>query len=128
MEKELRRLIREKTYKTKFDLLIDTSTKQEDQTKYVTNAGYKHFCYDAFTKGDLRVVASTTYLTYLLDPNDRDSTYITSDNLLQFSDNRSGLIIRGEELFDTRIKLDLHNKFGKELCFCKDLIHALTFI
>jgi hypothetical protein len=118
MEKELKRLIREKNYRTKFELLIDTGTKQQEQSKYTTNPGYKHFCYDAFTKGDLRVVASTTYIL----GSDDDSAYITLGDLLQFSHNRSGLIIRGEELNDTKIKIGLNSKTDLYMDFCKNLI------
>jgi hypothetical protein len=117
-KKEFKRLIREKTYRTKFELLIDTSTKQLERSKYTTNLGCKHFCYDTFTKGELRVVASTTYI---LDSDD-DTAYITPDHLLQFSDNERGLIIRGEELNDTRIKIDIHNNTYHDKHFCKNLI------
>jgi hypothetical protein len=126
MKKEFKRLIREKTYRTKLDLLIDTSGKQQKQSETMTSLEYKHFCFDAFTKGDLRVVANTTYMLNN-DPEIGDSDlYFTSIQLPQFSENRNGLIIRGEELQDKTIKVDVHTESGQndyfELYLCKTLI------
>jgi hypothetical protein len=68
--------------------------------------GCKHFCCEVFRKGELRVVASTTYI---LSPEDFNA-YITSSELLTFTDVKSGLIIRGEVLHSKRIKIDPHSK------------------
>jgi hypothetical protein len=62
MKNGFKRLIREKTYRTKFDLLVDTTSKQKAQPKEIANSGYKHFCYTILAKGDLRVVVNTTYM------------------------------------------------------------------
>jgi hypothetical protein len=119
MKKEFTRLIREKTHRTKFDLLVDTSSKLEERSKYTTNLGYKHFCYDTFSKGDPHVVANTTYIL----GTDVHHSYFTLGHLLQFSHNRSGLIIRGDELRDRRIKVDVYSNKYQDLRFCKNLIY-----
>jgi hypothetical protein len=95
MEKEFKRLIREKTYKTKFDLLIVT-TNQEPKIVIGTP-----FCYDVFTKGELRVVASTTHI---FDSKCDDVLFSLSNS------GRSSLLVRGEALKDKRIRIDVHSK------------------
>jgi hypothetical protein len=72
-------------------------------------------------KGDLRVVACTTYTLGL----DGYGSHFTSDHLLQFSDKRNGLIIRGEELHDTRIKVNRQGKPHGNMRLCKNLISML---
>jgi hypothetical protein len=111
MEKEFKRLIREKTYRTKFDLLIGTSVEHQEQSRAVTSLGYKHFCFDTFTKGELRVVASTTYMLSV-EKRGFPCVYITSTDLLRLKENRSGLIICGDELRDKRILMDIHSDNG----------------
>jgi hypothetical protein len=110
MEKELKRLIREKTYRTKFGLLINTSSEQQNAS-IPTSIGFKYFCYDDFTKGDLRVVANTTYTLSLYDSISVSNSALS--HLLKFSGNRSGFVIRGEELRDKRIKIDVQKKRGQ---------------
>jgi hypothetical protein len=117
MTKELRQLIGKKTYRTKFNLFINTSIKQQERSKYTTDLGYKHFDYDTFTKGDLRVVASTTYM---LDSELRESSIdyntnrqrpnFSSSSLIQSGNMTNGSIIRGEEPDDKRIRIDLLDK------------------
>jgi hypothetical protein len=96
----------------------------------MTNVGIKHFCYDNFTKGDIVVVASTTYKLGLSE--EIPDTYISLNHSLQLSENKHCLIIRGEKLPDTRIKVDLGGGYRQNTIRYGDLrkkpISMLSFM
>jgi hypothetical protein len=101
MKKEFKRLIREKAYRTKVDLLI-TSSQQP------SSLACRHFCYDIFTKGELRVMADTTYMFNNTSEGVGIDMDIPSKRSLSFGDfGGIGLVIRGEELHDERVKINL---------------------
>jgi hypothetical protein len=106
---------------------------------YAINFGYKHFFYDIFKRGDLRMVADTTYTLdsgprgsdFNFDTNRRRRTFDThfnSKSLMQFGNTTNVLLIRGEELHDNRIKIDINSKTGqqdKRMFFSKNKTHCM---
>lgn len=100
MEKELKAQLREKTYKTKFEM--DIFTSRQKYRNLVNNRGMKHFCYDVFLKGELRTVSSTTY--FLTTIFDRRNLYCDIENAFKIG-HSNVIILRGEQLQEKRLQL-----------------------
>lgn len=95
MTKEFKRLIREKTHRTKFNLIVDTHTKDTISQTAKFKFRSKSFCYNTFLKGDLRIVASATYL---MGAKSEDSNFFT-------------ITVRGEELLQKTVHIDNHRDY-----------------
>lgn len=102
LEKEMKAQVREKTYRTYFNVDIQTS---RERTKTRSEIGKKSFCYNTFVKGELRPVCSTTYC---LTPNS-DQYYIKIADTSQ----SNVLIRRGDEIHEEK-RLQVTMIRGKE--------------
>lgn len=95
LEKEFKLLISRYTYKTKYDL--DIKTYRSTQKDSLVCFGHsKPFCFDVLTKGELRTVASKTYLE--CNHSDLRGKLLGSDGVF---------IVRGEELSEKTVNVPI---------------------
>lgn len=123
-EKELKLLISKYTYKTKYDLDIKTCSNKHPQSKNL-NVWMQHtkpFCFDRFSKGELRTVASRTYLGC---KDFYSRRYNLHQTCFEKEDGKTTMAIlaRGEELSDAVIKVQL-SKILKLIFLCKIIIYV----
>lgn len=102
MNKELASQTREKSNRTKFEISIRTSAKQQLNSSRTTDIGKKCFCYDIFLKGELRTVFSNTYC---LSQDQKYQNYFQIKNAIEVGYSQL-LIRRGNQMHESRLQVD----------------------
>lgn len=106
MKKEVKLMIREKIYRTKFEIDLQTCKQHESimNGNTETEIGLITFCHDIFLKGELRQVFSTTYCLGR-DCSDKD-VHAEVKGAFKFG-HSAVLTLRGNEIQDKQLRTSM---------------------
>lgn len=110
MAKETKSQIREKTYRTTFEISLQTSRSMANNNQSA-EVGKPSFCYDIFLKGELRTVFSKTYC--ISKEPKTENYFIQIDNTPKFG-HSNAIIVRGDEMYERKYQ---GNTFQMGSCY-----------